>query len=46
MHESSRFRLECVRPIEIDAKLIIQWRNDPETLRMSYHSQPKRWEER
>jgi sialic acid synthase SpsE/RimJ/RimL family protein N-acetyltransferase len=35
---------ECVRPIESHAKLIMHWRNDPETLQMSYHSRPEQWE--
>lgn len=39
------FKLECVRPIEAHGRLVMQWRNDPETLRMSYHSLPKQWEE-
>ena len=37
-------RFECVRKEESDARLILQWRNDPETLRMSYHRAPKSWE--
>ena len=36
--------LECVRPIESHARLIMQWRNDPDTLAMSFHTQPKQWE--
>lgn len=36
---------ECVRPIESHARQIMEWRNDPLTLRMSYHSQPKVWEQ-
>lgn len=35
--------LECVRPSECDARLIMEWRNDPETLKMSFHSTPKVW---
>jgi len=34
----------CVRPLEEHARQIMIWRNDPETLRMSYHMQPKVWE--
>ncbi len=30
---------------EDDAKLILTWRNDPETLSMFFHSQPKTFEE-
>jgi sialic acid synthase SpsE/ribosomal protein S18 acetylase RimI-like enzyme len=35
---------ECVRPIESHAHLVMSWRNDPQTLAMSYHSEPKAWE--
>jgi sialic acid synthase SpsE/RimJ/RimL family protein N-acetyltransferase len=35
---------ECVRPTENDAALIMRWRNDPETLRMSFHTEPQKWE--
>jgi N-acetylneuraminate synthase len=34
---------ECVLPIESHAKLIMEWRNDPQTLAMSFHMQPKEW---
>ena len=34
---------EIVRLIECDAKLIMEWRNDPHTLEMSFHSKPKNW---
>lgn len=38
-----------VQPTREDAELILRWRNDPLTLRMSYHQQPKDmttfWEE-
>lgn len=34
---------EIVRLIESDAKLIMDWRNDPHTLEMSFHSKPKIW---
>lgn len=34
---------ECVRNIESHARLIMDWRNDPVTLRMSFHDQPKEW---
>lgn len=41
---SDPLSFECVRPIESHAKLIMHWRNDPETLQMSYHwSQPRQW---
>lgn len=44
MIEEKKMGFECVRPIESDAKLIMQWRNDPETLRMSINSKPKVWD--
>jgi len=37
-------RLETAKKSESDAKLVMEWRNDPETLRMSYHSTPKKWD--
>jgi len=36
--------LESAKKCESDARLVMTWRNDPETLKMFYHSQPKRWE--
>ncbi|MBN9378216.1 MAG: spore coat polysaccharide biosynthesis protein spsE [Chlamydiales bacterium 38-26] len=42
--DAKRIRFELVRPIEEDAIQIMEWRNDPETLRMSVHTQPKMWE--
>ncbi len=30
--------------IEKDARLVMQWRNDPVTLLMSFHQEPKGWE--
>lgn len=36
-----KLRFECVRPIKEDAELIMQWRNDHETLKMSIHTAPK-----
>lgn len=36
--------LELVQPTESDARLIMQWRNDPSTLRNSCHTKPKVWE--
>lgn len=35
---------ELVRPTESHARIIMDWRNDPVTLKMSYHSKPKNWE--
>lgn len=34
--------LAC-KPIEEHAKLIMDWRNDPHTLKMSYHTEAKTW---
>lgn len=41
---SEDLSFECVRPIASHAQLIMQWRNDPETLRMSFHTEAKEWE--
>lgn len=38
-------RFECVQPQEEQARLVMNWRNDPQTLAMSYHSAPKEWPE-
>lgn len=34
---------ECVLPIDSDAEKIFAWRNDPETLAMSYHTEMRDW---
>lgn len=44
MMEERNIGFEFVRPIERDARLIMQWRNDPDTLRVSMHTQPKVWQ--
>lgn len=44
MSDDDKVGFECVRPIESHARLIMEWRNDPQTLQMSYHKQPKVWE--
>ncbi len=44
MSKEPLLSFECVRPIESHAKLIMQWRNDPESLRQSFHSTPKNLE--
>lgn len=31
-------------PTEIDARLVMNWRNDPQTLKMFYHQTPKEWD--
>lgn len=40
---SVKVSFQLVLPSEENLRLIMQWRNDPETLRMSYHSTPKVW---
>lgn len=44
MEESMEIGFECVRPIESHARQIMQWRNDPVTLKMSCHSSPKEFD--
>lgn len=44
MEETIQLGFECVRSIEDHALLIMEWRNDPLTRRMSYHSEPKFWD--
>src|ERR1700733_15300368 len=44
MKEADTIAFECVRPSKAHARLIMEWRNDPETLKMSYHSTPKVWD--
>ncbi len=34
---------EC-QPIAEDGRLILEWRNNPSTLKMFYHSKPKEWD--
>lgn len=45
MADKGEINFECVRPIEEHARLIMDWRNDPQTLAMSYHKTPKEWRE-
>jgi len=40
----SSLSFELCQPIEEHAQLIMTWRNDPVTLSMSYHREPKVWE--
>ena len=40
----TEIHFECVQRNKEHARTILQWRNDPETLRMSFHQQPKEWE--
>lgn len=42
--DSNPLNFECILPCEDHAKIIMEWRNDPETLRWSFHSNPKRFE--
>lgn len=37
-------RFEIVLANEAHARLIMLWRNDPQTLAMSFHTQPKKWD--
>lgn len=39
-----KFELLLAQPIEEHARSIFDWRNDPVTLRNSYHSEPKEWD--
>jgi sialic acid synthase SpsE/RimJ/RimL family protein N-acetyltransferase len=43
MTETVPFGFECVFPIEEHARLVMEWRNDPATLEMSFNKQPKEW---
>ncbi len=36
--------LELCRPIEAHARQVMAWRNDPDTLALSFHPAPKVWE--
>lgn len=40
----TEIHFECVQRNTSHAEIILQWRNDPETRRMSFHRQPKVWE--
>lgn len=40
---SADLGFELVLPTDQNLRLIMEWRNDPETMRMSFHSQPKIW---
>lgn len=41
---NAKIGFELVLPTEENLRLIMQWRNDPETLRLSFHSTPKVWD--
>lgn len=42
-HNNKPLTFECVFPTEDNARLVMEWRNDPITLKMSFHPQPKAW---
>jgi sialic acid synthase SpsE/RimJ/RimL family protein N-acetyltransferase len=44
MLDSAALTLEICRPVAAHARLVMEWRNDPHTLAMSYHHTPKVWE--
>ena len=41
--DKDQISFEWVRPTEDHARLVMEWRNDPHTLKMSNNSQPKQW---
>jgi sialic acid synthase SpsE/RimJ/RimL family protein N-acetyltransferase len=41
---SDAITLETCRPVEEHARQIMEWRNDPTTLLMSFHRAPKLWD--
>lgn len=41
---SPTLSFECILPREDHARIVMDWRNDPETLRWSFHSTPKKFE--
>ncbi|MSP59277.1 MAG: GNAT family N-acetyltransferase [Myxococcales bacterium] len=43
--EASAIRLSAARPVDEDARLVMEWRNDPVTLAASFHGAPKTWPE-
>jgi sialic acid synthase SpsE/RimJ/RimL family protein N-acetyltransferase len=42
--DPQQISFECVQPKEEHARLIMDWRNDSETLKASFHMRPKKWE--
>jgi N-acetylneuraminate synthase len=44
MPESACLSLEVCQPVEEHARKVMEWRNDPISLAMSYHHSPKIWE--
>ena len=41
---AGRVALEPCQPVPEHARLVMDWRNDPDTLTMFYHREPKIWE--
>lgn len=35
---------EQARPAEDDARIVMEWRNDPQTMQMSYRTSPRTWD--
>ncbi len=44
MRDSLDLEIEVARPIEEHARLVMNWRNDPDTLKSFIHREPKVWE--
>jgi N-acetylneuraminate synthase len=44
MSNEESLLFEIVRPIPAHARIVMDWRNDPVTLQMSYNKKPKVWE--
>lgn len=44
MFDKTNLSIEICRPIREHARIIMDWRNHPTTLNMSFHHQPKNWE--
>lgn len=44
MSQVDEILFEIVRPLESHARLLMEWRNDPVTLKMSFHQEPKVWD--
>lgn len=43
MPDNSIFSIEIAQPLEEHARLVMQWRNDVQTLANFYHHEPKMW---
>lgn len=42
-NDASNIRLIKVEKSQADARLVMEWRNNPQTLQMFYHQEPKIW---